>query len=817
MYSIQTITSLVQGKLLHKGKNCIIKHLVHDSRRVSNGEASLFFALKTGNADGHRFIEDAYKKGVRSFIVNRDISPTPLSDANIILVSDTLVALQHLAAYHRKQFTIPVIGLTGSNGKTVVKEWLYQLLREDYNIVRSPKSYNSQIGVPLSVWEMSQEHDLAIFEAGISQPGEMKQLAGTIQPTIGVLTNIGNAHDAGFSSHQQKLEEKLQLFSNAGLVIGKTELIGTAFLKEKRLVWGKDPEADLKIISIQKHRNGSTIQAIYQGQQISISIPFTDDASIENAITCWCVLLHLKTDEQLYKERFNKLHAVDMRLQLKHAINNCLLINDSYSADITSLKIALDFLQQQSTGLNRTVILSELAETSANTDEVYREIASLLKQYSVRKLVVIGEDAVKHLRHSIDTPIRFESYLSTQNFINEFKSSQFSNEIILIKGARTFEFERIASLFEKKVHQTVLHINLNALVHNLKEYQKLLQPPTKVMAMVKAFSYGSGGAEIASVLQYHNVHYLGVAYADEGAELVRSRISLPIMVMNAESSSFQSIIEYNLQPVIYSFELLNEFEQYLSEQGLKDYPVHIEIETGMHRLGFSFSEIEQLADHLSTNSVLNVQSVFSHLASSEDDLQDDFTQQQADVFNQASNILQHKLSYPFIKHIANSAAVLRHPNLDYDMVRLGIGLYGVETVEHPSLQLQAVASLRSTIAQIKQIKKGESVSYNRRWIAGKDSVIATVRIGYADGYSRRLGNGVGKMWLKDTLAPVVGSVCMDMTMIDITGIEGVKESDEVIVFGEELPIQQVSMWMNTIPYEVMTSISHRVKRIYYQE
>lgn len=817
MYSIQTIASVIYGRFLQQANGCIIKHLLHDSRRVSNGEVSLFFALRTGNADGHVYINDAYKKGVRSFVVSNEIDLTFLADANIIFVNNTLEALQQLAAYHRKQFTIPVIGITGSNGKTIVKEWLYQLLKEEHNIVRSPKSYNSQIGVPLSVWEISEEHDLAIFEAGISQPGEMQKLASIVQPTVGVLTNIGNAHDAGFASHQQKLDEKLQLFSNSDWLIANKELIGSSRPVEKCFLWSKESSADLKVVSIQKGKSSSEIKGLFQDRYCSISIPFTDDASIENAITCWCVMLHLKVDEQHYKERFNKLHAVDMRLQLKHAINNCLLINDSYSADITSFRIALDFLQQQSTGLMRTVILSEFAQANDNTFEVYTEIALLLKQYSVKRLIIIGEEAVQHISLYIDTSINLQSYLSTADFVKDFKSSQFSNEIILIKGARSFEFERIAALFEKKVHQTVLHINLNALVHNLKEYGKLLQPQTKVMAMVKAFSYGSGGAEIASVLQYHNVHYLGVAYADEGVELVKSGIRIPIMVMNTESSSFQSVIDFNLQPVIYSFDLLHRFEGYLNEQGLKDYPVHIEIETGMHRLGFALHEMEKLAEHLSAQPLLNVQSVFSHLASSEDALQDEYTKQQAAVFEQASNILKSKLSYSFIKHIANSAAILRHPRLHYDMVRLGIGLYGVETVEHPSLRLQAVTTLRSTIAQIKHLKKGESVSYNRRWIAGRDSVIATVRIGYADGYSRRLGNGVGKMWLKGKLVPVIGSVCMDMTMIDITGLEGVTEGDEVIIIGEELPVQQLAEWMNTIPYEVMTGISHRVKRIYYQE
>jgi Alr-MurF fusion protein len=815
-YTTADIASIVQGKFLQQGKDSIIKHLLYDSRRVVHAETSLFFALNNGNADGHKFIEDAYKKGIRSFIVSKQVELSSLQEANVILVDNTLEALQQLAAHHRKQFTIPVIGITGSNGKTVVKEWLYQLLKDDYNIVRSPKSYNSQIGVALSVWEMSYENNLAIFEGGISQPGEMERLERIIQPTIGVLTNIGNAHDAGFTSHQQKLQEKLKLFKESDMVIGQAELMN-GIDKNRCFTWSKDADAEVRIISIKKSKNSTEIKASFQGYEIFVTIPFTDDASVENAITCLCVLLHLKTNEHTIKERFSRLHVVDMRLQLKHAINNCLLINDSYSADITSLKIALDFLQQQSSGLKRTVILSEFAESGKHIEEVYRDIAFLLKQYSVQKVILIGEEAVKHTSNHLDASIKSQNYLSTHDFITEFRSSQFSNEIILIKGARAFELERIVALFEKKVHQTVLQINLNALVHNLKEYQKLLQPQTKMMAMVKAFSYGSGGAEIASVLQYHNVHYLGVAYADEGVELVKSGIRIPIMVMNAESTSFQSIIEYNLQPVIYSSELLHQFENYLNEQGLKDYPVHIEVETGMHRLGFALEEMNSLAEHLSTTTVLSIQSVFSHLASSEDPSQDDFTEQQAKTFNEAVAILQSKISYPFLKHIANSAAVLRHQQLHYDMVRLGIGLYGVETVEHPSLRLQAVASLRSTVAQIKHLKKGESVSYNRRWIAERDSVIATIRVGYADGYSRRLGNGVGKMWVEGKLAPVVGSVCMDMTMIDITDIFGVKEGDEVILFGEELPLQHIANWMNTIPYEVMTSISHRVKRIYYQE
>ena len=814
MYSIQKIASVVNGKLLQQRSNSNISHLLHDSRRVAQGEASLFFALTTSNADGHRFIADAYSKSVRSFIISRQVNAEKFPEANLVLVEDTLKALQQLAAFHRSQFSIPVIGITGSNGKTVVKEWLYQLFKEKFHVVRSPRSYNSQIGVALSVWELNKEHELAIFEAGISEPGEMENLQRMVQPTLGVLTNIGNAHDAAFLSKQQKLAEKLQLFKSAEQVIGPSTLLKE--LHGPRLfTWG-ETGSDLFITDIKKGEQVTTIEANCQGAQSAITIPFTDDASIQNAITCWCVAICLQALEGKLLSRFMELQAVDMRLQLKHGLNSCLLINDSYSADITSLKIALDFLQQQSTGLKRTVILSEFLGAGEGSN-VYGEISRLLQEYGIQKLVLIGEEAAKRISIHLHPSVTVSTYLSTDDFLKEFRTSLFSHEIILLKGARSFGFERIASLFENKVHQTVLQINLNALVHNLKQYQKLLKPGTGIMAMVKAFSYGSGGAEIASVLQYHNVQYLGVAYADEGVELVKAGIRMPIMVMNAESSTFQFIVDYNLQPVIYSFDLLHQFGSYLHQQGLKDYPVHIEVETGMHRLGFAPDELGKLADRLSSSSPMIVQSVFSHLASSDDAMQDAFTLQQAQIFEEAVDIFKQKLPYTFLRHLANSAAIFRHPHLQYELVRLGIGLYGIDTVPAHSLQLQPVASLRTTIAQVKRLKKGESVSYNRKWVAQRDSLIATVRIGYADGYSRRLGNGVGQMWAGGKLVPVVGSVCMDMTMLDVTDAGPVREGDEVLVFGEQVPVQQLAQWMNTIPYEVLTSISHRVKRIYFQE
>lgn len=776
-----------------------IEYLVLDSRKIYSPAASLFFALKGPRRNGQQFIAEAYKKGVRNFVVSEQPDATTFPGANFLLVNDTLDALQRLTAYHRQQFSIPVIGITGSNGKTIVKEWLYQLLHTDYNIVRSPKSYNSQIGVPLSVWQMNEQHTLAIFEAGISQPGEMGKLERIIKPTIGVLTNIGEAHSEGFASLEQKETEKRILFKNA-----------------------QEPKP-LEIEEIKKQTGGSKIIAKQPGAStgiISISIPFTDDASMQNAITCWQVMLMLGYDNDTIKNRMKGLLPVNMRLELKKGINHCNIINDSYSVDLSSFEIALNFLNQQNPGAKKTVILSDFLQSGLKDEELYAAVLESMKKYQVNRFIGIGKQIAKalnpltiHPDHSLQT----ELHASTEDFTRQFRSSQFKEETILVKGARIFGFERIVQLLEQKVHQTVLEINLNAIVHNLKVYQNYLKPSTKVMAMVKAFAYGSGGAEIAGILQYHKVDYLGVAYADEGVELRKAGITLPIMVMNPEETAFDLLVEYNLEPDIYSFELLNSFDSFLQNEGLQQYPVHVEIETGMNRLGFASSEVQRLAEQLQKTSSLKVQTVFSHLASSEDPAEDKFTLEQFNRFQEAVSVLKEKLRYTFLQHIANSGAIFRLPQLQLDMVRLGIGLYGVDSSNIHQEDLQPVATLKSTIAQIKKVKAGESVSYNRKGVVKTDSTIATVRIGYADGFSRRLGNGTGKVWLHGKLVPVIGTVCMDMTMINVTGIENVREGDEVVIFGKEIPVQQMAEWANTIPYEIMTGISQRVKRVYFEE
>lgn len=774
----------------------VVDHLLLDSRKVFAPSTSLFFALKGPRRDGYMYISDLYKRGVRSFVVTKMPEKTEYPDANFLQVSDTLVALQLLAAFHRSQFTLPVIGITGSNGKTIVKEWLYQLLHKDFNIVRSPRSYNSQIGVPLSVWQINKQHTLAIFEAGISRPGEMEKLQKIIQPTLGVLTNIGEAHSEGFATKEEKEREKRKLFNGAVIPVPVT-------IKET------------------KTSNGITsLKADYKGQAVRLEIPFADDASVQNAITCWQVLLHLGYKQEIIQERMQLLSPVNMRLELKKGINHCSIINDSYSADISSLEIALNFLDQQAAGNKKTVILSDFLQSATSDDVLYQQVLESLQKHKVNRLVGIGEKISNYLGYfnsAANRKIDISLYRTTDEFIHHFRSSNFKEEVILVKGARIFEFEKIVQLLEQKLHQTVLEINLSAIVHNLKEYQQQLRPATKIMAMVKAFAYGSGGAEIAGILQYHNVDYLGVAYADEGVELRKAGIALPVMVMNPEQNAFDAIVEYNLQPEIYSFELLQAFDQYLQQEGLQQYPVHIEIETGMNRLGFAAADAEKLADYLLASPSFRIESVFSHLAASEEKTQDEFTMNQFEVFNSATIALEKKLGYSFLKHIANSAAAIRHPDLQIDMVRLGIGLYGVDSAASGLLNLHTVATLKSTIAQIKQLKKGDSVSYNRKGVVEKEAQIATIRIGYADGYPRRLGNGAGKVSVKGALAPVIGTVCMDMFMVDVTDIPGVKEGDDVVIFGESLPVQKVADWAGTIPYEIMTGISQRVKRVYFEE
>jgi Alr-MurF fusion protein len=824
-YSLDHIAHIIGSD--SKVSDAPIEHLVLDSRKIYSPAASLFFALKGARRDGHHFIPELFRKGIRYFVTSEPVKSNLYPEAQFIRVKDTLRALQQLAAWHRSQFDMPVIGITGSNGKTIVKEWLYQLLQGQFNIVRSPRSYNSQIGVPLSVWQMDHHHNLAIFEAGISEPGEMRKLEKIIRPTIGILTNIGEAHSEGFRDKKQKLEEKLQLFAHCAVIIGKEDYftgqkknIQSFRNKPQLLTWGISSSNYLVIRDTDKKEDHTiiTFTSSHSDHKEQLVIPFTDDASIENAMNCCLAAIHLGVRNAVIKENIRHLQPVNMRLEVKKGINHCTIINDSYSADISSLEIALDFLSQQAGGTKKTVVLSDFVQTATEDRKLYAHILAALKKHDVSRLIGIGGKITKELGglDKADSPV-IELYPSTSDFITRFRSSGFREEIILVKGARVFEFEQIVHLLEQKVHQTVLEIDLNAIVHNLKEHQRLLVPSTRIMAMVKAFAYGSGGAEIAGVLQYHKVDYLGVAYADEGVELRKAGINMPIMVLNPEEITFDALVEYQLEPDIYSFEMLRSFDQYLKKEAVDTYPIHLELETGMNRLGFDISSIDELAAYLRKTSSFNVQSVFSHLSASEDPAEDAFTFQQTEKFSAAASRLEQLLGYSFLKHIANSAAVVRHSSLQMDMVRLGIGLYGIDTAGTGKADLRTVATLKSTVAQLKHLKAGESVSYNRRGVVNRDSLIATVRIGYADGFTRKLGHGTGKMMVHGKLAPVIGTVCMDMTMIDVTDIRGVKEGDEVIIFGKQLPIQDIAAWADTIPYEIMTGISQRVKRVYFEE
>lgn len=817
VYSIDRIALVLQAVYLQKANTTdAIEHLQIDSRRIIHPQSTIFFALQTGRRDGHAFIKDCYHKGVRSFIVQKKIELVDFPEANFLLVDDCLFALQQLSAYHRTQFNIPVIGLTGSNGKTIVKEWLNQLLTDQFNIVRSPKSYNSQVGVPLSVWQLKAEHTLAIFEAGISQTGEMEKLEQIIRPTIAVLTSIGEAHDDGFTDKQQKLDEKLKLASTAEVLICSPERLNGLTLSTKKIfTWGSSNSNDVLIKRIQKHTATAEIHFEQKDQADHIVIPFIDDASVENAMTCLAVCLYLEVSSDVLKEKFLQLRPVSLRLELKSGIHHTTIINDSYSADLSSFAIALNMLQQQRQHQHKTVILSDFPAPAAQEQEVYQSIAHLILSHRVNRLFTVGEKTKQHLTELISS-VPIENFASTAELINALPSLNFSNETILIKGARAFELDKVAQLLELKTHQTVLEINLSAIARNIKEYQKLLHPSTKIMAMVKAFSYGSGSYEIANLLQFIHADYLAVAFTDEGVELRKAGITLPIMVMNPEPVSFDALTEHNLEPELFSFSILHAFETYLEKEAITDYPVHLKIDTGMHRLGFMKEELEQLCRELKKKNYFTVQSVLSHLAASEDENEDTFTLQQAKFFEEACAYIQSQLQYSFIRHLDNSNGTLRHPKLQFDMVRLGIGMYGISSAAH-QLKLEEVLSLKTTIAQLKHLQPGDTVGYNRRGVIHQPSVTATVRIGYADGYPRNLSNGKGHMLVNGNKAPVIGSVCMDMTMLDVTAIPGVSEGDEVIVFGKNLSINQLAQWSQTIPYEVMTGISQRVKRVYYEE
>lgn len=825
VYTTEKISELISGKLFFQAPSLnTVEDILTDSRKIVHPESSVFFALKGDRHDGHKFILPLVESGVFNFVISQWDDKYKSTKANFILVEDTLSALQKLAAFHRQQFDLPVIGITGSNGKTIVKEWLFQLMRPDKSIVRSPKSYNSQVGVPLSVWQINEEHELAIIEAGISMPGEMKKLGEIIQPTQGLFTNIGHAHDENFKSLSQKVVEKLQLFSKVKtliyckdyLEIHKAVTEENILSKETSLFsWSRKLKADLQIGRIAKDTNETKIQGIYKNSFIDIVIPFTDEASVENSIHCWATMLSMGYEHAVIAERMHYLSPVAMRLEMKEGVNGCSVINDSYNSDIGSLTIALDFLNQQKQHEKRTVILSDILQTGRSESDLYHEVAELLVAKKIDRIIGIGE-AINRQQKLFLIPGKY--FKNTDDFLKNYSRADFHEEAILLKGARPFGFEKISHALQQKAHETILEVNLNALVHNLNYFRSRIKPNTKIMVMVKAFSYGSGTYEIANTLQFHHVDYLAVAYSDEGVELRKAGITLPILVMNPEVQSFESMIQYKLEPEIYNFRLLNQLHDVLKKHTDPSFrfPIHVKIDTGMHRLGFEEGEMAELIARLKNIRQLHVASVFSHLAASDEADHDGFTKKQIEQFNQMSDLLKAAFDYPVMKHILNSAGIIRFHEAQYDMVRLGIGLYGFSPTQHEQQHLENVATLKTSISQIKTVAAGDSIGYSRKGQLKHDAQIATVAIGYADGLSRRMGNGVGKMLVNGKKVPIVGNVCMDMCMLDVTNITA-KEGDEVIVFGNELSLTEMAKVLGTIPYEVLVNVSQRVKRVYFYE
>ena len=838
-YTVDKIASIVEGRIFgHHNNSLVIKELLFDSRLIILPENTLFFALKSQRNDGNKYIKELYSKGVRAFVVETlpDLAET-VNDAVFILVDNTLQALQKVAASHRNNFNIPIVGITGSNGKTIIKEWLYQIFSPEVSAIRSPKSYNSQIGVPLSVWQLNETHQIGFFEAGISRPNEMQNLEEIIKPTIGIFANIGEAHGKNFDNINNKVEEKLKLFRNVDTLIycldHKEIREAVSKLNINTFTWSRNDEnADVFISSIEKKEDHTNIAAFFKTQklknsetqklsnsatqQLKISIPFTDDASIENAIHCWLTALKFNIAEDIIEKKMTQLSPIAMRMELKSGINNCEVINDSYNSDINALTIALDFMNQQHHGKKRVVILSDILQSELSENDLYKKIAQLLKNKGVDLIIGIGEAMI---RQNCQFDIEKVFYRDVKEFLANHPIESFHNQLILIKGARDFGFEKISKALQEKAHETIMEINLNNLVKNMNYYRSKLKSDTKLMVMVKAFAYGSGNFEVSNVLEFHRADYLTVAYADEGIELRRKGITLPIVVMTPEINTLESIIKNNLEPDIYSFRSLSLLEEAIDNL---DTPlrapigIHIKLDTGMHRLGFLPDDIDELLERIKSNENIIIKSVFSHLAGSDSQEFNDFTMRQIDNFEAMSSKIVEALPYKILRHILNSAGISRFTDYQYDMVRLGIGIYGIAPCEEDKGKLKTVVSLKTTIVQIKEYEVGETIGYSRKGKIERKSRIGVVPIGYADGLKRELGNGNACFYVNGQAAPIIGNICMDMCMIDLTGID-CKEDDTAILFNEDYPVERIAEACDTIPYEILTSISQRVKRIYYQE
>ena len=861
-YTIEKVTTLI-GARRYGDHDANVRWLLTDSRSLCFPEETLFFALHSKRNDGHHYIGELYRRGVRSFVVEQ-VPEHPQQDANYLKVPSTLAALQRLAERHRDEFDIPIVGITGSNGKTMVKEWLYQLLLPSQKIVRSPRSYNSQIGVPLSVWLLNEQTEVGIFEAGISQPGEMMALHDIIQPTVGILTCLTDAHQENFRSMEEKCLEKLELMHDTTAMIYPSDdntvsrCIRRMHYQGEKIGWSRTDEQAPFFVKEQTQTVQKThIVYIYKGKTGEYEIPFIDEASIEDSIICAVTALHLGLTPGQLAERMPRLEPIAMRLEVKQGQHGCTLINDSYNSDINSLDIALDFMnrRQQQTA-KRTLILSDIYQSGEQPEELYQQVNDLCMKRGIDKLIGIGEE-VSAQSHTFQVGEKF-FFATTQDFLGSMVFHQLHDEVILLKGSRRFGFEHITELLEQKVHETILEVNLNALVDNLNYFRSFLNPETKMVCMVKADAYGAGAVEVSKTLQDHRVDYLAVAVADEGVALRKAGITANIMIMNPEMTAFKTMFDYDLEPEVYSFRLLDALVKAARKEGITGWPVHIKLDTGMHRLGFDPEyDIDELIDRLHHQQAVIPRSVFSHFVGSDSDDFDDFSARQFALFDKGSRSLQAAFSHKILRHMDNSAGIEHFPERQMDMCRLGIGLYGVNPYEphepyepnesyepnepyepnesyepnepnesyesyephrphRPHEPLKTVSTLKTTILQLRHVKAGDSIGYSRRTILDRDSVIGAIPIGYADGLDRHLGNRRGYCLVNGQRAEYVGNICMDVAMIDVTDID-CREGDTVEIFGQNLPVTVLSDTIDTIPYEVLTSVSPRVKKVYYQD
>ncbi|MEN8226523.1 MAG: bifunctional UDP-N-acetylmuramoyl-tripeptide:D-alanyl-D-alanine ligase/alanine racemase [Bacteroidota bacterium] len=819
--TLDEIGNLIDGSVHGEG-NLIVTDLAIDSRTLAPSNSTLFVALAGDQHDGHDYIGELYGRGIRSFMVSHLPGISSYPGAGFCLVKNTLLGLQGLASARRQAFEGTVAAISGSNGKTIVKEWIYQCLDDPFKVHRSPKSYNSQVGVPLSVWMVGDHHDMAVIEAGISRPGEMEKLQAIIQPHIGLFTNLGTAHQENFDSVEAKLKEKLLLFRDCTKVICcSDQVVGSRSilsfmgdLQAKIIHWSLNGEATYhgeatyQYIKKKQTQSHTELTAIAPVGRFSFKLPFGDDASIENALQTLTFALEMGVPVEKITERIENLEPVSMRLEILQGIQGTVLINDAYNSDTGGLSAALDLTVQHDKGNGKLIILSDLLQSGLEDQVLYKEIAELLLQKGIDQFIGIGPALMQYRTLFPDSALFF---IDTQEFLKRMDRTQFRNRTILIKGSRKFGFERITAELQLKTHQTLLEIDLSAMVQNLNFFRSLLNEGVKTMVMVKAFSYGSGNVEIANLLQYHNVDYLAVAFIDEGVELRNAGIHLPIMVLNPDPTGFGPMLDYQLEPEIFSLRSLEALYEILHYRGLKQYPIHIKLDTGMHRLGFQEEEVEMLVPWLKREE-FRLTSIFTHLAASDESSHDKFTKKQQKKFERIASLLSNEIEEPFHKHILNSAGIERFPEAQYDMVRLGIGLHGIGRAE----ALHPVSSFKTSISQIRTVMEGETIGYSRHGKSDRESRIATIPVGYADGLNRNLGNGVGKVWINGIFAPTIGNICMDMTMIDVTGLK-VSEGDRVEIFGKHQLVSILAGQAGTIPYEILTSIPERVKRVYLQE